>query len=179
MTARRPLAFLVLLVTLLAGCRGPDDREIQQKRAAAEQQRRQAQLLCQQTRQALPPLLAGFSRSGDRLASIESEAYVPSPAPAPLDPEEQRRLAVYDQEIEQEQYDQAQAAWQERESQRRAVWRRDRAARLAVARRQHAAAVAALRRAYPSLLTSSDAPRLIAAERERLLACGGVAETPS
>ena len=103
MTARRPLAFLLLLVTLLAGCRGPDYREVQKKRAAAEQQRRQAQLLCQQTRQALPPLLAGFSRSRDRLASIESEAYVPSPAPAPLDPEEQRRLAVYDQEIEQEQ----------------------------------------------------------------------------
>lgn len=179
MTARRPLAFLLLLVTLLAGCRGPDDRAIQQKRAAAEQQRRQAQQACLQTRRMLPPLLEGFSRSRDRLASVEADAYVPSPAPPPLDPQEQRRLAFYDQEIEQEQYDQAQAAWQERESQRRAVWRRDRAARLDVARRQHAASVAALRRAYPSLLTASDSPRLIAAERERLLACGGVAETPS
>lgn len=174
----RPLAIVVLLATLVAGCSRRDDRQLQQQRAAAELQRRQALERCQRDRRQLPPLVAAFFSSRERLVAIEAEAYLPGAPPTPLDPDEQRRLATYDQEIEQEQYDQVRAAWEEQEQQRRAAWRRERSARLEQARSRDAAAVAALRRAYPALLTAADPPQLLAAQRDRLLACGASSETP-
>jgi hypothetical protein len=174
---RRPLAIVVLVATLLASCSRRDERQLQQQRAA-EQQRRQLQAQCQRDRRQLPPLLEAFTASRARVAAIEAEAYAASAPPAPLDPDEQRRLAIYDQEIEQEQYDQRRAAWEEQEQQRRASWQRERAARLEAARSQAAAAAAALRRAYPDMLTSSDPPQLLAAPRDRRLTCAAGVETP-
>lgn len=161
-----------LLAGSLAACGWFPDRRLEQRKAAAEQQRRSQEASCRRDRQLLPPLINDLRRSEERIAAIEAEAYVPSAAPAPLDPDEQRRLAIYDQEIEQEQYDEAYAAWQERDDRRRAVWQRDRRERLAQAREQRAAAVAALEAKAPSLLSAGDPPQLIQAEAQRRLTCG-------
>jgi len=174
---RRPLAIVVLVATLLASCSRRDEHQLQQQRAA-EQQRRQLQAQCQRDRRQLPPLLEAFTASRGRVAAIEAEAYVPSAPPPPLDPDEQRRLAPYDQEIEQEQYDQRRAEWEAQEQQRRAAWRRERAARLQRARAQDTAAVAALRLRYPALLTAAEPPQLLTAQRDRLLGCAAGAEKP-
>ena len=166
-----PLA-LVLLVCGLVGCDRFPDRRLEQRKAAAEQQLRLDQAQCRRDRQQLPPLIETLRRSEERIAAIQAEGYAASSPPAPLDPEEQRRLALYDQEVEQEQYEQAYAAWQEREGQRRAAWRRDRQERLALARGRRADAAAALKAKAPALLRSTDPPLLNQAEADRRLACG-------
>ena len=130
---RRPLAITVLLMLLVSGCSGRDPRELERQRAEKAQQQL-AHQRCERDHRLLPPLLAALSRAEERVAAIAAEGYVPSPGPKPLDPSEQERLAVYDQEVEQEQYNQALAAWQEREQQRQSLWRRDRRGRLADAR---------------------------------------------
>lgn len=126
---------------------------------------------CRNDRRDLPPLLEEFRRRDGRVAAIEAETYVPSPGPAPLDPEEVSRLAIYDQEIVQEDYDKAYAAWQEQEQPRRASWRQERSARLSDARQARDRAAAALRQRWPSLLSGDEPPSLRPAEQERLLNC--------
>ena len=168
---RRPLAITVLLMLLVSGCSGRDPRELERQRAEKAQQELTRQR-CARDRRVLPPLLAALSNAEERVAAIAAEGYVPSPGPKPLDPSEQERLAVYDQEVEQEQYNQALAAWQEREQQRESLWRRDRRGRLADARDRRDAAAADLQRLYPSLLDPGPPPRLRGSERDRLLACG-------
>ena len=167
---------LLLLVVVLAGSllaiHWFKDRRLEQQQAAAEQQRRRFQAQCRLDRQRLQPLIDSFRRSQQRVVAIEAEGYLPSAAPAPLDPDEQRRLAVYDQEIEQDQYNQAYAAWEEREARRRADWQRNRHARLAQAREQRAEAASAVRAKLPSLVTLSDPPQLNQAELQHRLSCG-------
>ena len=163
---------LLLLAAGLASCSRSPDPRLQQQKLAAEQQRRQRVAQCQRDRDLLPPLIEAFNRSEERVAAIEAEVYAPSAPPAPLDPDEQRRLAIYDQEIEQEQYEQAKAAWQEREDQRRAAWRSERRERLAAARERRAEASAALQAKAPGLLSAADPPQLDQAEARRRIACG-------
>ena len=170
-TATR-LALAVLMACGMTGCVRFQDQRLEQQKAAAEQLRRRQLAQCRLDQQQLPPLIDAFRRSEERVAAIEDEGYVPSSPPAPLDPDEQRRLAVYDQEIEQEKYDQDYAAWQEREAQRRAAWREERRDRLALARERRASAAAALKARMPALLSTSDPPQLNQAEVERRLACG-------
>ena len=182
---RRPLAIpvprqravsLALVGLVLAGglvaYRSWRERQRVQQNAVAEQQRQRQEAQCRSNQVRLQPLVDALRGSQQEVLAIEAEAYLSSGAPAPLNPDEQRRLAVYDQEIEQEQYDQAYAAWQERDIQRRAVWRRDRQARLAQARERRAAAAAALQAAQPDLLSSSDPPQLNQAAWQRALSCG-------
>lgn len=173
-TPRVTRLLLALLVSAgVSSCaRSPDPRQAQQR--AAELQRRNQQIRCRRDREQLPPLVEGLRRTESKVAAIEAQAYVPSAAPAPLDPEEQRRLAIYDQEIEQEQYDQAYAAWQDREAQRRAAWRSDRRERLSRAREQRAAAAAALQAQAPDLLRATDPPQLDQDVLQRRLSCGAV-----
>lgn len=168
-----PLLLLVVVLTSsLTACSWFRDRRLAQQKAVAEQQRRRLEAQCRRDRQRLQPLIDAFRRSEERVAAIEAEGYVASAAPAPLDPDEQRRLAVYDQEIEQEQYDQSYAAWQEREAQRRAAWRSDRRARLAQARERRAEAASAVRAKVPALVSAADPPQLNQAEVQRRLSCG-------
>lgn len=174
MARAMPLVPLLLVAVGLISCGRSPDRRLEQQQLAAEQQRRRQQAECRLDRDQLPPLVEALRRRDARIAAIEAETYQPSAAPAPLDPDEQRRLAIYDQEIEQEQYDQAHAMWQEREADRRAAWRRDRRERFSAARVQRAAAVAALRARAPSLLTAADPPQLNQPELQRRLSCGDV-----
>ena len=168
---QRPRAIAVLLTLLLASCSAREARRADQERLKVQQQQER----CRHDRRTLPPLLAAFARSEEQLAQVRAEVYSPSAPPPPLDADEQRRLAIYDQEVEQEQYAQAVAVWQEREWQRRSAWRAGHSARLDQATRQRNARAAALRQQAPSLLTKSDPPRLIAVERDRLLSCGASA----
>lgn len=172
---RRPgrLAIAVLLSTLPLGCGGGPRGAQQSRPDPAAQQRPDPQALqrCRNDRRDLPPLLEDYRRRGERVAAIEAEGYVPAPGPPPLDPEEVNRLAIYDQEIVQEEYDKAYAAWQEQERPRRDSWSQDRSARLAEARQARDQAAAALRQRWPSLLSADDPPALRQTERSRLLNC--------
>jgi len=166
-----PLLLVVLLSAGLASCSRIPDRRQEQLRAA-EQQRLKREAQCRSDRQRLLPLVEAVQRSQDRVAAIEAQAYGPTAPPAPLDPQEQRRLAIYDQEIEQEQYDQAYAAWQAQEADRRALWSSERRERLRQAREQRAAAVAALQAQAPALLRATTPPELNQPELQRRLSCG-------
>jgi len=170
-----PLLQAGLLGGLLAGaltaCRGPSpDRALEQQRQQ-QQARLQQQLRCERQRRALQPLVDSFQQHRATLLAIDAEVYGPSPGPKPLDPEEQRRLAIYDQEIEQEQYEKALAAWKEREAQRYRAWRSEQAARRAAAHDALAAAAAKLRAIAPAVVSSSDPPGLRQAELQPLLRC--------
>jgi hypothetical protein len=167
------LAIAVLLAILPLGCGGGARRAERSGPVPAAQQRPDPRELqrCRNDRRDLPPLLDAFQRQVDRVAAIEAESYVPAAGPPPLDPEEVSRLAIYDQEIVQEEYDQAHAAWQEQERLRRASWRQERAARLADARQARDQLAAALRQRWPSVLSADDPALLRQAEHKRLLHC--------
>lgn len=167
-----PLVLAALLLPGLISCGPSRDLRSEQRQRAAEQRRRALASQCRRDRALLPPLIEALRGREQELAALEAETYRPSAGPPPLDPDEQRRLAVYDQEIEQEQYDQALAAWQERESRRRAAWREEHRQRLAEARERRAAAVAALQARGPGLLSAADPPQLNQAELKRRLSCG-------
>ena len=118
MRQRRLLGALVMLALLAgaqSGCRrGPSEA---QRRQMAERQ--QALQQCRRYRSALPQRLEQFTAARQALVELQAATYLPTPGPKPLDPEEQSRLTIYDQQSEQEQYDQALASWQEREQGRR------------------------------------------------------------
>lgn len=162
-----------LLLVLLAAACGPTARPPQPAESEARRQRQaREQEQCLQQRRRLQTLIEAFERSQARVVAVAEDTYRPSAAPAPLDPEEQRRLAIYDQEMEQEQYERAVADWEAQEQERRGRWRSERAVLLEQARSGRAAAAAALRRAFPTVVSDTDPPQLVAAERERRLRCG-------
>ena len=119
MRQRRLLGALVMLALLAgaqSGCRrGPSEA---QRRQMAERQ--QALQQCRRYRSALPQRIEQFKAARQAVVELQAATYLPTPGPKPLDPEEQSRLTIYDQQSEQEQYDQALASWQEREQGRRA-----------------------------------------------------------
>lgn len=159
MRQRRLLGALVMLALLAgaqAGCRRvPSEAE---RRQMAEQQ--QALEQCRRYRSALPHRLEQFTATRQALQELQAESYRPTPGPKPLDPEEQSRLTIYDQQSEQEQYDQALASWQEREQGRRAAWQWRHRQRLQAAEQGFSAAAAALRQVSPALLDTGPLPGL-------------------
>ncbi|MFM7312181.1 MAG: hypothetical protein ACKO0M_03280 [Cyanobium sp.] len=169
-----PLVLAALLLPGLISCGPSRDLRSEQRQRAAEQRRRALASQCRRDRALLPPLIEALRGREQELAALEAETYRPSAGPSPLDPDEQRRLAVYDQEIEQEQYDQAYAAWQDREAQRRAAWRSDRRERLTLAREQRAAAAAALEARAPELFPANDPAQLDQTALQRRLSCGAL-----
>jgi len=157
MPQRRLLGALVVLALLAgaqAGCRrSPTEAE---RRQAAERQR--ALESCRRYRGDLPQRLERFTAERQALLALRAETYRPIPGPKPLDPEEQSRLTIYDQQSEQELYDQALAAWQEREQLRRAAWAVRQRALLQVAEANFDGAAAALRQVSPALLDGAAVP---------------------
>jgi hypothetical protein len=153
---QRQLMGALVFLSLLAGCQwGPTEA---QRRQAAERQRALAQ--CRRHQAALPQLLARFEADRLGLLARKAEVYAASPAPRPLDPDEQSRLTIYDQQSEQEQYDQALALWQEREQRRRGAWEARQAVRLQEAEQAFRRTAAALRQVSPELLDSGTPPNL-------------------
>jgi hypothetical protein len=170
----RPVAPVLLvgcLVGLLSACGGaqPDRTQEIQRQQRARQQERLAR--CDQQRNTLSPLVKSFQQRRAQLLAINAEAYVPSPGPRPLDPDEQRRLAIYDQEIEQEQYQQALAAWEAREAERFTAWRNEHAARREEAATALASAAQRLRAIAPGVVSGSRPPALQRGALQRLLSC--------
>jgi hypothetical protein len=138
------------------------------------QQRRQAdaQQRCRQLWQQLQPPLARFQDQRRQLQATEWEVYSHGPGqPPPLDPEEQRRLAPYDQEIEEEQHRQALEAWQQQERDRRSAWRQAHALRLEQARSALDRAAASLRRLEPRLVDAAAPTGLNEAVLDALKRC--------
>jgi len=164
---RRLLAALMLLAVLVACGRGgvseaDRQRQLQQRRDLAH---------CRAERPRLPQLLARFQASREELLGLRAELYRPSAGPKPLDPEEQSRLTLDDQQTEQEQHDEAMEAWREQERQRRAAWERQQAQRLAASEQRLAQAAAALRQMSPTLLQAGSSPQLNGAAVERYRSC--------
>lgn len=158
----------LLAVVLLAGC-GPDPTTVAERERRAEQQRLLE--LCQRQRQKLPELLARFEAAETSLAAVQADTYTPTPGPRPLDPEEQRRLTIYDQQIEQDLHEQAVDAWRRAEAERRERWERAHRAQERSALDALNAAAAPLRQLHPELLQVGAPPRLNNAEVERFRQC--------
>jgi hypothetical protein len=165
---RRFRLLALLAVVVATGCRStapsPQERE-----RLAEQQRLLS--LCTRNQQRLPDLLERFDAAQSRLASLRQTVYTPSPGPKPLDPEEQRRLTIYDQQTEQDLYEQAVDAWRQQEAERRERWERAQAEKQAAAGEALKAAASALRQVHPELLLDGASPRLNPEEVERFRSC--------
>ena len=165
---RRFRLLALLAVVVVTGCRStapsPQERE-----RLAEQQRLLS--LCTSNQQRLPGLLERFGTAQSRLASVRQATYTPSPGPKPLDPEEQRRLTIYDQQTEQDLYEQAVDAWRQQEAERRERWEQAQAAKEAAAAEALKAAASALRQVHPELLLAGASPRLNPEEVERFRSC--------
>lgn len=139
---RSPLPRLLLasVVLLLAGCtpwwqrhQAGHDSRLQAQCKALEAQR----LGLEQQRQA----------DTQGLAAVTAEAYQPSPAPQPPDPELASRFSQLDREIDEERYAAALEAWRLREQQSRQRWsenQRERRQRLQQRLNDHSSALAAL-----------------------------------
>jgi len=161
------LVVLALLAGAQVGCQwGPSEA---QRRQAVERQ--QALERCRRYRGDLPQRLQRFTAERQALLALQAETYRPIPGPKPLDPEEQSRLTIYDQQSEQEQYDQALAAWQEREQLRRAAWAVRQRERLRSAEASFGRAAAALRQVSPALLDDGAMPATRPEEVARYLSC--------
>jgi hypothetical protein len=159
MRPRRLMAALVV-VALVAGAqlgcrRGPSELE---RRQAQERQR--ALDSCRRHQAVLPQRLERFTADRQALLALQGERYRPAPGPRPLDPQEQSRLTIYDQQSEQEQYEKALAAWQEREQGRRAAWRARQRQRLQQAEQRLAASAVELRAVSAELLDAAPVPSL-------------------
>lgn len=159
-----PLLAVVLLASCTSNAPSPEERE-----RLAQQQRLLS--LCQRHQQQLPALLSRFEAAQQDLARVNEQAYAPSAAPAPLDPAEQRRLTIYDQQSEQDQYEQTVDAWRRREAERRERWEAEQAAAQRAAVQTVNAAAQALRQVHPELLLPGAPPRLNTAEVDRFRSC--------
>jgi hypothetical protein len=153
---------------LLGGC-GPDPRTVAERQRLAEQQRWIKH--CQQLRPRLSQLLQAFEAAERDLAAVRAAPYTPTPGPKPLDPNEQRRLTLEDQQTEQDLHDQAVEAWRLVEDQHRERWERSQAARQQQAVEEHDQAAAGLRRLHPDLLLAGALPRLNDPVVQRFRAC--------
>ncbi len=143
------------------------ERSLRQQRAQLESRL----ALCRRHKATLPGLVASFRQKRDQLQALEAEVYVASQGPKPLDPQEQRRLAIYDQEIEQELYDQQLEAWRAREQERAAAWKGRHQAQLRDAEAALRASADRLRAIHPSLLEGAGRPVLKDATLKQWLTC--------
>ena len=163
----RLLPGLLLLALTLGACgRSPST---QKPRTSAGEGASLAR--CRAQQRSLPALLQQFQDTQAQLSALEGETYSPSPGPTPLDPDEQRRLTIYDQQTEQQLYDEAYAAWSRREAERRDRWWAERNQREQQIRATLAARAAALRAVSPALLLPGQPLRLNQPQLERWLAC--------
>lgn len=126
---------------------------------------------CRRYQAPLPALLEQFRASQAAQQAVAAERYSPTAPPKPLDPEEQRRLTVYDQQTEQEAYDEAHRLWLAAEAQRQQQWQRQQDQRLqqsAAALAEHAAALKAV---SDELVIAAPVPQLNTSALERWLQC--------
>lgn len=166
----KTLALMCPLVAaaLLGGC-GPDPRTLAQRQRLADQQR--LLRLCQQIRPRLRVLLPPFEAAERDHTQVRAATYVATPGPKPLDPNEQRRLTLEDQQTEQALHDQAVEAWSRAEAERRGRWEQQQAAQEQEALQALAQAAVPLRQLHPQLLLPGTPPRLNTTEVMRFRDC--------
>lgn len=166
--SRRLRLLPLLLVLVLLGC-SADRRSV----ADRERQARLQRLLqaCRQQQQRLPSLLDAFAAAESRLADIRNRSYVASAPPTPLNPDEQRRLTIYDQQVEQDLHEQAVDAWRRSEAEQRERWERDQQGQQQEALDALLSAALPLRQLHGDLLVPGSPPRLNGPEVERFRQC--------
>ena len=156
-------------------CLDTIEQRLAQERAVAA--RRQAAALaqrlafCQRTRPRASQLVAEFRREQADLERLRAEVYQPTPRPQPPDPAALSKLAVYDQELDQERYAQAVQAWQTKEAARSGAWAAEHGRLLSGSEARLAAIARDLRTLNPALLTPAAVPRLDEQAVDRFADC--------
>jgi hypothetical protein len=165
---RRFRLLALLAVVCVAGCK-PSGPSLQERERLAEQQRLLA--LCQRLQPRLPSALERFVLAQQELAAVRQSSYAPTAPPKPLDPEEQRRLTIYDQQTEEDLHEQAMEAWRLAETDRRERWELEHTKQEQAAREAFHAAASSLQQLHPELLQAGTPPRLNLPEVDRFRAC--------
>ena len=119
--ASASLFFATLMALTLLGC---NDAERQKREQAAAAQRQLSALVsrCRAQQPAVQRQLQELRRSSSELANLKQQAYSPLRRPAAPDPELMARFTREDQELEQERYEQALAAWRSSDRAERRYW---------------------------------------------------------
>jgi hypothetical protein len=165
---RRFRLLALLAVVCLAGCRS-NAPSLQERERMAKQQ--QLLELCLRVQPRLPGALQRLNAAQQELASVRAATYLPSAPPKPLDPEEQRRLTIYDQQTEQDLYEQAVESWRRAEADRRERWEKQQSERESNAVSALNGAVQSLQQLHPELLRVDSPPQLNDEEVERFRTC--------
>lgn len=124
MQQRRTSASLfiaTLLALTLLGCSGAE-RQKREEAAAAQRQLSSLMSRCRGQQPAVQRQLQELRRSTSELANLKQQAYSPLRRPAAPDPELMARFTREDQELEQERYEQALAAWRSSDRAERRYW---------------------------------------------------------
>ena len=127
--------------------------------------------LCLRVQPRLPAALQRFNSAQQELVAVRTATYLPSAPPKPLDPEEQRRLTIYDQQTEQDLYEQSVETWRRAEADRRDRWERQQSQRDRNAADAFNAAAQSLQQLHPELLRVGSPPQLNNEEVERFRTC--------
>ncbi len=119
--ATASLFFATLIALTLLGCNGAE-RQKREQAAAAQRQLRALVSRCRGQQPAVQRHLQELQRSSSELANLKQQAYSPPLKPAAPDPEPTARFTREDQELEQERYEQALAAWRSSDRAARLYW---------------------------------------------------------
>ena len=115
------LFFATLMALMLLGCNG-EERQKREQAAAAQRQLSALVRRCRSQQPAVQRQLQELRRSSSELANLKQQAYSPLRRPAAPDPELMARFTREDQELEQERYEQALAAWRSSDRAERRYW---------------------------------------------------------
>ena len=119
--ATASLFFATLLALTLVGCNGAE-RQRREQAAAAQQQLSALVSRCRGQQPAVQRQLQELRRSSSELANLKQQTYLPLRKPVAPDPELMARFTRDDQELEQERYQQALAAWRSSDRAERRYW---------------------------------------------------------
>ena len=115
------LFFATLLALTLLGCNGAE-RQKRELAAAAQRQLSSLVIRCRSQQPAVQRHLQELRRSTSELVNLKQQPYSPLRRPAAPDPELMSRFTREDQELEQERYEQALAAWRSSDRAERRYW---------------------------------------------------------
>ena len=119
--ATASLFFATLLALTLLGCNGAE-RQRREQAAAAQRQLSALVSRCRGQQPAVQRQLQELRRSSSELANLKQQTYLPLRKPVAPDPELMARFTRDDQELEQERYQQALAAWRSSDRAERSYW---------------------------------------------------------
>ena len=115
------LFFAALVALTLLSCNGAEQQRREQA-AVAERQLSALVSRCRGQQPAVQRQLEALQRSNRELTKLKEQTYNPLPRPAAPNPELLERFTRDDQELEQERYEQALAAWRSSDRAERRYW---------------------------------------------------------